>query len=396
MTAASAVTIGVMAGAMASAVLVSGAAAQQGVVWVPGKGAAIPKGAVAGGREAERVLYICRAQHSRGVHPGKLVAGKCNIGYGGREIVSSRFELMVNRSAWIRWVTPKGAQVPKNAFIGGKEPGRSLFVCRAMHNKGMHPGKVVAGKCNIGWGGKEIVSAKYQVMVIASRAATPPAASLPKGMTWAVARGTKLPTGTVLGGYERGKPVYICRAPSKGGLIPGKLVGRRCIISNGGREVSAPKYQILVRAGQGVKWVPARSVKDLRTAFPGGAGPRVLNHVCAARHGAGRYPGRLVNGVCYIAYGAKEIPLRKYSVLVNRSARYGWVPPAALNNRPAGPIGDFGEAVSGGAERGQNLYICRGSFAGGMLIGKVYNKACHVGYYGRAHKIAKYHVMVAK
>lgn len=36
---------------------------------------------------------------------------------------------------------------------------------RVACKKVVHPGKVVAGKCNIGWGGKEIVRTRYQVLV---------------------------------------------------------------------------------------------------------------------------------------------------------------------------------------------------------------------------------------
>ena len=36
---------------------------------------------------------------------------------------------------------------------------------RVACKKVVYPGKVVAGKCNIGWGGKEIVRTRYQVLV---------------------------------------------------------------------------------------------------------------------------------------------------------------------------------------------------------------------------------------
>lgn len=387
--AARVLSVGVMAGAIAGTMFVSSAEAQQGIAWVPGKGAAMPKGAVVGGKEAGRKLIVCRAPHARGVHPGKIVAGKCNFGYAGKEIAAPKFQVMINRGARIGWVAPQRGKVPANAFVGGKEPGRTLFVCRTPYKGGMHPGKVVAGKCNIGYGGREIVAAKYQVMVVAQRPVAPPTASLPKGMGWALARGNKLPAGAVGGGYERGRPIFLCRAPFQGGLLPGKLVGKRCVISNRGREVSAPKYQVLVRAGQAVRWMPAPAVKDMRTAFPGGSGPRVVQHVCAGRHGAGRHPGKLVNGVCYIAYGPKEVPLRKFNVLVNRgSAKVGWVAGRGAQ-MPKG-------AVSGGSERGKRLYVCRGPVAGGLMIGKVWNNTCHIGYRGRANRVAKFQVMVAK
>ncbi|MCX7855749.1 MAG: DUF3421 domain-containing protein, partial [Anaerolineae bacterium] len=41
------------------------------------------------------------------------------------------------------------------AVIAGLADGQPLAVCRAGFRGGVHPGKVVAGHCNIGWGGKE-------------------------------------------------------------------------------------------------------------------------------------------------------------------------------------------------------------------------------------------------
>ena len=40
-------------------------------------------------------------------------------------------------------------------MIGGSEPGRTLYVCRASYRGGMHPGKWIGGRCNIGYGGQE-------------------------------------------------------------------------------------------------------------------------------------------------------------------------------------------------------------------------------------------------
>ena len=64
-----------------------------------------------------------------------------------------------------KWVTVNNGRMPGGTFVGGKEPGRNLPVCRAAFNKGVHPGKVVAGKCNIGWGGKEHALRPYEALV---------------------------------------------------------------------------------------------------------------------------------------------------------------------------------------------------------------------------------------
>ena len=121
------------------------------------------QGAVLGGNNGAQYggapLYVCRANHAGGVHPGKLLAGLCNIGYGGREVVlRAPFEVLVGNG---NWGPPQGQN--QGALIGGSEPGRSLPICRAGFNGGVHPGKVVDGKCNIGWGGQEHQVPSFEV-----------------------------------------------------------------------------------------------------------------------------------------------------------------------------------------------------------------------------------------
>ena len=137
------------------------AASRGGVKWAASTGG-LPADAFVGGSEGSRKLAVCRAAYKGGTHPGKVVAGKCNIGWGGKEIVLSRFEVMTNKGVTLAWVKGPSAE---GMIIGGSDAGRSLPVCRAAYQGGTHPGKVVAGKCNIGWGGKEIVLSAFEVLV---------------------------------------------------------------------------------------------------------------------------------------------------------------------------------------------------------------------------------------
>lgn len=117
-----------------------------------------------GGQEPGRQLPICRANFSGGTHPGKIVDGRCNISYGGREHqIASGFQVLLGSGP--RWVAASGGQVPQGAFIGGQEPGRQLPICRAAYNNGVHPGKVVAANCNIAYGGREIEIRNYEVLM---------------------------------------------------------------------------------------------------------------------------------------------------------------------------------------------------------------------------------------
>lgn len=123
----------------------------------------IPGNAVAGGREPGRTLYVCKAAFQGGVHPGKIVDGKCNITYGGREYPQDSFQIFVGSG--YRWVYPRSNAIPRNAVAGGYENGQPLFICQAPYARGIHPGKIIGGSCNIGYGGLEIQIDDFRVLV---------------------------------------------------------------------------------------------------------------------------------------------------------------------------------------------------------------------------------------
>lgn len=114
------------------------------------------------GWEPGRQLYVCKAEAHGGMHPGKVVGEGCNIGYGGREEVYPDFEVYMGPG---KWVPKYEGLTSMNAVEGGYEPGRNLMVCLAQAHGGWHPGKVVAGNCNIGYGGFEEVIPDFRVLV---------------------------------------------------------------------------------------------------------------------------------------------------------------------------------------------------------------------------------------
>lgn len=129
-----------------------------------------PAGAIRGGHEANGTpQYVCVAPFNGGRHPGKTVNGNCNIGWGGSEqvipIPPAGYAIPVNYTpGWV--ARSQGQALPSNAVLLGYEAnGTALFSCRAPYNGGLHLGKVVAGNCNFGWGGREIVVPNYEVLV---------------------------------------------------------------------------------------------------------------------------------------------------------------------------------------------------------------------------------------
>lgn len=66
----------------------------------------------------------------------------------------------------ISWQPVTNGQNSSNAIQGGWEAnGTQLPVCRAYRGNERHPGKVVNGRCNYGYGGREISSSMYDVLV---------------------------------------------------------------------------------------------------------------------------------------------------------------------------------------------------------------------------------------
>lgn len=67
----------------------------------------------------------------------------------------------------VKWVKAKNGEIPANAVVGGEENGQPLYIARAVHKGGTHPGKIGKGwkGCNISYNGAEIVSKEYEMLV---------------------------------------------------------------------------------------------------------------------------------------------------------------------------------------------------------------------------------------
>jgi len=76
----------------ASEVLVAKAA---DVSWVAAPGSKMPAGALAGGFDSGRKLFICRAKVRAVVFPGTVVDGSCNIAFGSHELKERPYEVLV-------------------------------------------------------------------------------------------------------------------------------------------------------------------------------------------------------------------------------------------------------------------------------------------------------------
>ena len=272
---------------------------QDRIHWVRAHDGRIPDNAVEGGRDQGNTLYICRAGYQDGTHIGKVVNRKCNIGWGGREVVLDDFAVLV-QGGRVRWVGP-GQRLPRGAVFAGRCPDGDMYVCRGGYRGGTHLGKLFKGKCNIGYGGKEVVLDNYQVLIA------------PKAR-WMRAPSGQIPAGAIGGGHDGNAGMYVCRGYYKDGEHPGKTWKGRCNIGWGGREVELNNYDVLVQPG-GLAWLPKDQAANRRCVRGGQEG---MESQCVCRGGfrGGLHPGKTWRGNCNIGYGGKEYPLSNYEVLV--------------------------------------------------------------------------------
>lgn len=154
------------------------------VTWLPraraGEAALVVAGHEPTASGGERDLPVCRVQHGRTKHPGKIVAGKCNYGFAEKEYASRSYEVLSMPKGSYKWVPRREFEKDNSdsdvangqtlAVIAGKERRSDrydgqLLVCRAKYKGDWHPGKVVINDCMFGYGGKEIQRGTYEVLV---------------------------------------------------------------------------------------------------------------------------------------------------------------------------------------------------------------------------------------
>jgi len=92
-----------MTAALALMTMTQSAFARPELAWESWRGR-LPRNAIQGGVDANGSvpLYICRARHINGVHPGKLLNRECHIGWGGKEVILRQFEVLVWRDGGYR------------------------------------------------------------------------------------------------------------------------------------------------------------------------------------------------------------------------------------------------------------------------------------------------------
>ncbi|MFO1074445.1 MAG: DUF3421 domain-containing protein [Geminicoccaceae bacterium] len=266
--------------------------------------------AVAVGRESGLPLYPCRGLIQGGMQLGRLRGdfGGCHIGYGGREVEVASFEVLTSR--WQRatgWdlpagATPAGTLLDTSAVGGFTSTG--LYVCRAVHEGGLHPGQAEARRkgCSFGFGGRIVVAQTYDMLE-----------NMP-WTVWAAATPETVPEDAIVGGGEGGEPLLICRAADSTGLHPGKLrrSGKGCSIVSGGDELIVPRFEVLVP-----RWIASKASAMPVAAMPMGRENAALQFVCRARAGRDLQIGKASTSLegCHVGMDGREVIVGSFEVL---------------------------------------------------------------------------------
>ncbi len=137
----------------------------------------------------------------------------------------------------------------------------------------------------------------------------------PKTWYWRPVKNGRIPPNAMVGGEERGELLFICQAPFRGNLLPGKIHAGLCHIGWRGREMTIDTYRVLI--GRHLDWRKGRGECLPEGAVQGGFERGMPMYVChAAFYGKGVHPGKLAGDTCVITYGGPRI---RYGSLRNIS-----------------------------------------------------------------------------
>ena len=152
-------------------------------------------------------------------------------------------------------------------------------------------------------------------------------------LTWVkYSEGSSL-QGAVLGGYDRGNPLYVARAAHEGSLVPGKYHAgyKTAYVSWGGKELEKKENFEILLAGSALEWKSADGGAVPDGAVEGGHRPdRGPLYIVRAKVDGCDSIGKLnpQHKFCHLPYGGKEHLVKQYQVLVNS-------PPSAPNPAPS-------------------------------------------------------------
>jgi len=204
----------------------------------------------------------------------------------------------------------------------------------------------------------------------------------------ACSNGDVPPLAVISGTDSDGDVIYIGRAEYSGDLLPAKVIPNKgkAYVSYGGEEIELNSYEVL--SGLHYEWVPDSNGNVPEAAVKVGRAADG-DYLYAGR---GLYEGSVTlgkihpsHGCLYIPYGAEEVRLTEYEVLIQPDK---WID-ATANTMPEG-------VLEGGRDAdGDTIYVGRVFFEGDLLPAKIIpNKGgAYVCINGEEHKLESFQVL---
>ncbi|MFC0406624.1 DM9 repeat-containing protein [Roseomonas elaeocarpi] len=194
-------------------------------------------------------------------------------------------------------------------------------------------------------------------------------------------------------GQENNVPLYACRGRIGNGVHIGRIRSDfpSCHIGYDGRELEVKPYEVLslawVEAANGS--IPAQSL-SAGQAIDASTGGRFVSlglYPCRASYQTGVHVGEVRPGGsgCVFGFGGKEVSVATYEVLQLPS----WVAWTEVSARSL-PV----DAIVGGSEGGEPLYVCRAADRNGIRLGKVRANSggCSIASEGRELVVSRFEV----
>ncbi|KAJ3483283.1 hypothetical protein NLI96_g6428 [Meripilus lineatus] len=145
--------------------------------WVLTEGHNIPQGALVGGEEDGRPIYIARAFHKGSMQVGKAAPHfkkGATVGYAHNEIDFGTYEILLGNPNSVRWVDGHGRlnlqSLGARPVEGGYEAnGTPLFIAQASIKGSIQPGKISEklDRAFIPYGGDEKEAKDYRILCYA-------------------------------------------------------------------------------------------------------------------------------------------------------------------------------------------------------------------------------------
>lgn len=150
----------------------------------------------------------------------------------------------------LTWVNPK-----INPKISGVldifYDGKKTQICRAKFLTGTHPGLVTSSGCLITYGGYAALIPNYDVLTgktntqwrsIDSATLRNYESILDSSSEVTLWKQNVIP---IQGGFENGKPTYICKANYNNTVKVGKVIDDICDVADGANEISVREFEVL-------------------------------------------------------------------------------------------------------------------------------------------------------